>query len=138
MRFLLTICLALTSLLSFAQAQKDSLGRLINRPSPPATPGYQQPSDNRTWLLTDKETKLAYALLIFLFIIIVLETWLIVKTKLDADNAVKLLLTTLILLSILFIIMVGYDDKVLAPAFGLFGTIMGYLFGRTASKKDDR
>jgi len=121
----------------FANTQeKDSLGRPINKTPASSVKSQNIDTDsNKFWLLTDKETKLAYAVLLFLFAIVVIEVWLIYKMKVDGDNAIKLLVTTLVLMSILFIIMTGYDDKVLAPSFGLFGTVLGYLFGRTQQTK---
>ena len=51
----------------------------------------------------------------------------------------KIFIIPLIIFASIFLIIVGYDDLQIAPVMGLFGSIVGYLFGKSDSienKKD--
>ncbi len=119
------------------QPASDTAERMFNQLPPGGGMKEAEPADgkNGSWLLTSKETLLAFSVLISLFIIIIIEVWLIYKMKISDDNSTKLIIITLVLMGTLFIVMAGYDERVIAPVFGLFGTIVGYLFGKTANKE---
>jgi len=56
-----------------------------------------------------------------------------------ADDILKGVGTILIIVSTLFLVVAGYDDKQIAPVIGLFGTIAGYILGRnTRDSQNDR
>lgn len=48
------------------------------------------------------------------------------------DQAVRLVTTILVVVSTLVLITAGYNNEQIAPAFGLFGTLIGYLLGRSS------
>jgi hypothetical protein len=135
--FLFIICLLVLS--GRGQSSKipsttDSLGRIVNHPAPlggslkPALPADET---KYPFILTSKESVLSFSILIALFILILIEVWMVYKMHISEDNAIKLIVITVVLMGTLFIIMSGYDERVIAPVFGLFGTIVGYLFGKS-------
>jgi hypothetical protein len=65
-----------------------------------------------------------------MLIIIVFEFFIIRKQNLSESNAIKLIVITLIIFGTLFLVTAGYFQEQLAPAFGLLGTISGYLLGK--------
>jgi len=95
---------------------------------------YMPVSTESNYFLTRKEFWLGMAVLFSLLVIIVLELKLIKDRKFNDETSVKLLLSTLVIIGALFTIMTGFTDTQLAPIFGLFGTIAGYLFGKNESK----
>jgi len=112
--------------------QKDTGGPIYNDAPNGSNIRGPLPADGiKGFLHTDKETILAYAILLCLLLILLLEIWVIQKAKIQEENAIKLFVITLVLMGTLFVLMVGYDEKVIAPIFGLFGTIVGYLFGKS-------
>jgi hypothetical protein len=76
------------------------------------------------------EFMLSLVVLGFGMLVILFELILIMKQKIDAENAVKFIVVTLIITSTLFLITAGYDNNQIAPAMGLLGTVAGYLLGR--------
>lgn len=49
-------------------------------------------------------------------------------------EVLRALLLIMIVFAALFLIVAGYSEKQTAPVFGLLGTILGYLFGRTVAE----
>ena len=49
---------------------------------------------------------------------------------------VTFILITLIITATLFLITAGYDNNQIAPAIGLFGTVAGYLLGKSVNKNN--
>lgn len=80
--------------------------------------------------LSSWEFALSLVVLVFGMIVIGLEVFLVMKNKIDSENAVKFIVVTLIITSTLFLITAGYDNNQIAPAMGLLGTVAGYLLGR--------
>ncbi len=93
-------------------------------------PTEQVSEDDYKRPLTDVEHKLTYAVLIFGFLIIALEMLLIKTKEIDAQDAIKFIVVTLIVIGTLFLISAGWSNDQIAPAFGLLGTIAGYLLGK--------
>jgi hypothetical protein len=60
----------------------------------------------------------------------------LLKAGRRADDVLKGVGTILIIVCTLFLVVAGYSDKQIAPVIGLFGTIAGYILGR--STRDDR
>jgi hypothetical protein len=50
-------------------------------------------------------------------------------------DIMKTFTVTLIIIGTMLLISSGFNSEQIAPAFGLFGTIAGYLIGREESKK---
>jgi hypothetical protein len=51
------------------------------------------------------------------------------------DEFVRVFAISLVIVASLVLIVAGYADSQIAPAFGLFGSIVGYLFGRGETTK---
>lgn len=58
--------------------------------------------------------------------------------KLRPEDTLRVFAVTLIILGTLFFITAGFDSKQIAPAMGLFGTVAGYLLGRSTDRKGDK
>jgi len=86
---------------------------------------------NHIDLMSNFEFGLSIGVLAFGLILIVLEMHLIKTKKISEELLVKFILITLIVTSTLFLITAGYDNNQIAPAMGLFGSIAGYLLGRS-------
>ncbi len=80
--------------------------------------------------MTELESRLTYAVLLFGFLIIAMEMILTKMNKIDSQESIKFILITLIITSTLFLITAGYSNNQIAPAMGLLGTIAGYLLGK--------
>ena len=88
--------------------------------------------------LTPREYVLAFALLAFGVCVLVMEFIQFSKQR-DAVSAQDMLLVysvTLIIVGTMFLIVVGVSSNQIAPAFGLYGTIVGYLLGRRSGRND--
>jgi hypothetical protein len=53
-------------------------------------------------------------------------------------SALRALATILIITFAVFLIVAGYSDQQIAPAFGLLGTLAGYLLGKDATSTSAR
>ncbi|MGH9970004.1 MAG: hypothetical protein ACREBG_19720 [Pyrinomonadaceae bacterium] len=56
--------------------------------------------------------------------------------NLRAEDALRVFAVTLIIVGTLFFISAGFDSIQIAPAMGLFGTVSGYLLGRSIDRKE--
>ncbi|MFO0943885.1 MAG: hypothetical protein U0930_24375 [Pirellulales bacterium] len=77
----------------------------------------------------------ALAVLAFGTLILVLESFIILKTNVnwDAFAVLRLFGLTLILTAGMFLISAGYSQDQLAAMMGLLGTVAGYLLGKEGS-----
>jgi hypothetical protein len=57
----------------------------------------------------------------------------IFTTKMD-ETAIRYFVIIAVIGSAVFILTAGYDDKQAAPLYGLFGTLIGYIFGKSQSE----
>jgi phosphate/sulfate permease len=57
------------------------------------------------------------------------------STRLKSEDTTRVFGITLIIMSTLFSLTAGFDAEQIAPAVGLFGTIAGYLLGRSERKE---
>lgn len=127
--FLLTSSTFLTHTSSFSQADtnpKSSIARPISNP-PPVDP---EPTSSESIPLTMKENILSILLLLIMIIVVFLEFSLVKKMQMTEANTIKLIVITIIIFSSIFLVTAGYFQEKLAPAFGLLGTISGYLLGK--------
>ena len=53
----------------------------------------------------------------------------------DADSLIRLFTLTLVIIASMYLIAAGWDNQQTAPAFGILGTVAGYLLGKEHSKK---
>lgn len=54
------------------------------------------------------------------------------------EHATRAVTIILIIVATLVLITAGYSNEQIAPAFGLFGTIVGYILGRSQNKDNDQ
>ena len=87
-------------------------------------------------LLTVKENVLSIAVLIFGLITVFCEVFLATKNQVSIEEILKLIVITIIIVSGLFIITAGLSENQVAPAFGLYGAIAGYLLGKDSKTKE--
>jgi hypothetical protein len=87
-------------------------------------------------LLTVKENVLSIAVLIFGLITVFCEVFLATKNQGSIEEILKLIVITIIIVSGLFIITAGLSENQVAPAFGLYGAIAGYLLGKDSKTKE--
>jgi hypothetical protein len=84
-------------------------------------------SNDPSWIAD----RLCIALLAFAVLLCAGEILLFLKSKIDQTQILKLLILTLIVFAILFLITAGYNNAQTQTSVGLFGTIAGYLLGRS-------
>ena len=90
-------------------------------------------------LITNFEFVLSLMVLFFGGFTLVVEYRLLSKSeKVNPDDAFKIIVITLIVVGSLFLITAGYTNNQIAPAMGLFGTIAGYLIGKTSVKQNPK
>jgi hypothetical protein len=89
-------------------------------------------------LMSALEFRLSVGVLLFGMLVLLLEAMLIWKGLIDSNNIVKFIIVTLIVTGTLFLITAGYSNNQIAPALGLFGTVAGYLLGRTNTSSDEK
>ena len=82
-------------------------------------------------VMTTNELWLSFGVLIFGFLVMLIELYLMRINRFDQGQAVKFILVTLVITSALFLITAGFSNNQIAPAMGLLGTIAGYLLGRS-------
>jgi Na+/proline symporter len=57
-------------------------------------------------------------------------------THITSDDIIKNSAITIVIIAAVVLIIAGYNSQQTAQAFGLFGTIIGYLLGRSAGKRE--
>lgn len=83
--------------------------------------------------MTLKENALAFSLLAFGLVVLTIQYLLLSKGGRKQAGASDIMLVysvTLIIVGTMFLIVVGISSTQLAPAFGLYGTMVGYLLGK--------
>lgn len=78
---------------------------------------------DKSVVLTTKENLLGILLLLVMVITVIMEVRLVKDLKMKDDDSVKLIIVTIIVFGSIFLVVSGYLDSQLAPAFGLLGTI---------------
>ncbi|HET9226066.1 MAG TPA: hypothetical protein VFR31_05335 [Thermoanaerobaculia bacterium] len=91
----------------------------------------QLPSDG-VEQLWDKHTLITFGLgiLVFGILITAMMAFLLYKNK-SPEFVLRTFSIPLIIIAALFLITVGWSKEQMAPVIGLFGTIAGYILGRT-------
>jgi glucan phosphoethanolaminetransferase (alkaline phosphatase superfamily) len=83
--------------------------------------------------LSQKEFWLSVIVLGLLLVVLTIEAIIISRRNITEEAAIKLVLVTIVLLGAIFLFVAGYRDSQIAPAFALFGTICGYIFGKSSN-----
>lgn len=84
------------------------------------------------WWSVQSAMTISAAVLLFGLLVLILAARYMSKAS---DSHIRLFATMLIVVMAVFLIVAGYSDTQIAPAFGLLGTIAGYLLGKDASAK---
>lgn len=88
--------------------------------------------------MSNLEFNLSVGVLLFGLLVILLEVFLIKQGFIDGNNIVKFIIVTLIVTGTLFLITAGYNNNQIAPALGLFGTVAGYLLGKSNTPNNEK
>ena len=88
--------------------------------------------------LSDREFWLSLEVLLFGGGVIFIEFLLLRQRPLSAEEALRVYAITLIIVGALFTVTAGFDNISVAPAFGLLGTVAGYLLGRRPVSDHDK
>lgn len=86
-------------------------------------------------LLSDREYILSIAVLVFGFMIIGFEVFLLRNSTSETEGILRMIVVTLIVVSGLFVITAGLSSQQIAPVIGLYGAIIGYLLGKENKTK---
>lgn len=110
--------------------------------SAPATAPTNSPGSNIAGpvsLLSNYEFWLTISVLIFGLMFLIVSNRAISKASgSEPEHVIRTVSVILIVIGTLVTITAGLSDKQIAPAFGLFGTIAGYLLGRSERKNTDK
>ncbi len=74
---------------------------------------------------------ISMAVLVFGLITVLIAAYLM-RYERNGQLVLRALTTILIITFAVFLIVAGYSDQQIAPAFGLLGTLAGYLLGKDA------
>jgi hypothetical protein len=99
--------------------------------TPPGGDSGQSPFDVKR-ILTRFEFWLSLLILIFGVIVVLVQFLLLRGRHFDGNDILKVFGVTLIVVGTLFLIASGFGDKQIASAMGLFGTLAGYLLGKSS------
>jgi hypothetical protein len=83
-------------------------------------------------LLSSFEFWLSVVIVLFAVSILSVEFYMIFRAKhiiFRPDDVLRLIITTLVVFGTLFFLAAGFSSEQIAPAVGLFGTVVGYLLG---------
>lgn len=80
--------------------------------------------------MTRLEFNLSIGILLFGLLLIIAEMYLVRSKNINAEDTIKFIVITIIIISTLYLITAGYSNDQIAPAMGLLGTIAGYLLGK--------
>src|SRR5262245_43858996 len=94
---------------------------------------------SRSRFLSSFEGIISILVSIIGFIALMMEFMLLRKIqKLKAEDTLRVYAVTLIVIGTLFFVTAGFDANHVAPAMGLFGTVAGYLLGRSVDRRDEK
>lgn len=118
---------------SFDSLKKDSVTSALPINAKPKTEGTKKARENPNAKAfhTPNEIELTVYYLVFGFIVLIITAFLLHKSSIDSHTTFKYFIIVLLILSMLLLIATGLNNDQIAPAVGLFGTIAGYLLGKT-------
>jgi len=87
-----------------------------------------EPQPSSWWSATDAMT-ISSVVLLFGVLVIILAYFAIQKGQ-PPEAILRMFGTIVIIVSAVFLVVAGYNDKQIAPVMGLLGTIVGYLLGK--------
>ena len=101
---------------------------------PPILPQDQLPAAFTE--LTDKEVVLSYSVLIFALFILILQAYLLRSARATSQDILITFTLTIIITGGLYLVTIGLSSDQIAPAFSLYGAIVGYLLGRESARHE--
>jgi hypothetical protein len=107
---------------------------LADNPSPTLAPGGVRVIS----ALSSVELWLAIAIILFGLIVLAMQFVLLRRAAAATEDVLRLFTVTMIIIGTMALIAVGYSSQQIAPALGLFGTILGYLLGKTDERMRNR
>jgi hypothetical protein len=111
------------------QAAATSAGAAAMQPATPNTP------PGLGWL-TNREAALTIILLVFALVYLYVAVFIFTKIKEKSiEPVVRFASMLVIVVAALVLMFVGYDSQQVAPAYGLLGTLAGYILGRSDRKE---
>ncbi len=119
---------------TFPDSTKTELGKASETIAPPTQFNVpKKPTENVSAksFHTPNEMELTIYYLIFGFTVLLITAFLLHKSSIDSHTTFKYFIIVLLILSMLLLIATGLNNDQIAPAVGLFGTIAGYLLGKT-------
>jgi hypothetical protein len=96
--------------------------------------GHPEGTNPSGWT-ADYSLNLAVSILLFGLIIFSIMAWLLSKRH-DHMAVLKVCALPLIIVSAMFLVIVGYSAEQIAPVLGLMGSIAGYLLGSVSKQTD--
>ena len=101
-------------------------------PEPPVIDNPPVPGGFFSTQLIPFQFWLAVVILVFGLILSVLTIRFLASTVArKTEEAIRALIVLWVIIGTLTLIAAGYSDQQIAPAFGLFGTIVGYILGKS-------
>lgn len=138
----ITLCSPAASAQERLQAEVTSSGEGSTTEAFPANEPYPEPKGVKAYKynwMSSKELFLSVLVILTGCLVILAEYQLLARVQnLEAMDLVKIFSVTLIIIGALFIVTAGFSNDQVAPAFGLLGTIAGYLLGRGQGIRDVR
>jgi hypothetical protein len=113
--------------LAAATPVPETAGMVANEVIEPAT------EKGGRWMTRD-ESLLSCLVLGFGLVVMLIQYATVRGKKVAAETALRFVLLTLIVVGTIFLVVGGFSDQQIAPAVGLFGTIAGYVLGRTEKR----
>ena len=83
-----------------------------------------------TAVLSSTEIALSIGVLAFTAVVLWLNGWMRVKTKISPDAFFKMFGLVIVIGPSLFLITAGYSKDQITPVIGLLGTALGFAFGK--------
>ena len=100
---------------------------------PPAGTTAHAPTPG-THFLSTYEGELALVIVGLGVVVLLTLTVLLWRKEASAEDSIRAYALVLIIIGTIVLICAGYSNDQIAPAVGLFGTVVGYLLGRKGSQ----
>ena len=84
---------------------------------------------------------LSFGILLFAICLLTAQFFLFFRAKhikFVPEDILRIVITTLVICGTLFFVAAGFSSEQIAPAIGLFGTVVGYLLGAAERKKVEK
>ncbi|MBY5643743.1 hypothetical protein [Rhizobium leguminosarum] len=124
---------------SLSDSTRDICGNPLGTTYSEGAPCKQLESQQGPYITykTPWETSLTVMALILAvaFLLLYCALHVFVRQKID-ESAIRYFIIVMVIGSAVFVLTAGYDDKQAAPLYALFGTLVGYLFGKSQGETD--